>query len=286
MANVEGTKAAILKQESPVGLKSLIEQSSKELGRALPQHMQPERLVRIALTCIRQTPDLQLCTPESFLGALFTAAQLGLEPVAGRAYILPYNNNRRKPDGSWHSVKEAQFMVGYKGLVDLYFRHAKAGQLDWGTVCANDEFDFKLGTNAFLNHRPRLTNRGDAIGYWAMATLVSGGTPFKVMSKEDCLIHGMQHSKTFDKKKNAFYENSPWATETDGMCLKTVLIQLMKLLPLSAELQKAISADETSRDYRQGISDMFDLPPNSLSTSEPPPEPEPPPTATPTKEAA
>ena len=53
------------------------------------------------------------------MGALFTAAQIGIEPVGGRAYILPYQNNRKKPDGSWHSVMEAQFQLGYKGIAEL-----------------------------------------------------------------------------------------------------------------------------------------------------------------------
>jgi recombinational DNA repair protein RecT len=43
------------------------------------------------------------------------------------------------------------------------------------------------------------------------------------------------------------------------MCLKTVLIQLAKLLPLSIEIQQAIQADETSRDYRSGIDSAMDL---------------------------
>ena len=44
------------------------------------------------------------------------------------------------------------------------------------------------------------------------------------------------------------------------MALKTVLVQLAKLLPLSVELQRAISADETSRDFRAGIENALDLP--------------------------
>jgi recombination protein RecT len=74
------------------------------------------------------------------------------------------------------------------------------------------------------------------------------------------MAHGRQHSKTFDAKTGQFYPASPWAKEPDAMCLKTVLIQLAKLLPLSIELQRAISADETSREYREGIDDALDIP--------------------------
>lgn len=263
MASIADTKAIIAKTNGSTDIRSVIKKSVKELGRVLPAHMNPERLARIALTNIRLVPELQKCTPESFLGALFTAAQIGIEPIAGRAYILPYNNNRKQPDGSWRIVKEAQFMIGYKGMAELFYRHEKAVQLDWAEVHANDEFDYEYGTEAFLKHKPALKDRGEVTMYWAMAKLQNGGKPFMVMSKDDCMEHGRKHSKTFDKKSGQFFDKSPWATNPDAMCLKTVLIQLAKLLPLSVELQRAIAADETSREYRAGIEDALDTPPTN-----------------------
>ena len=241
-------------------LRTLIEKSAKELGRALPEHLRSDRLVRIALTCVRQNPELGRCTPESFLGALFTAAQLGIEPVGGRAYLLPFRNSRKKPDGSWHSVLEAQFVLGYKGLAEMFYRHDKSVQLEWGIVHQNDEFDFEKGTSSYLKHKPILTNRGEPIAYYVVASLNNGGKVFEIMSREDCLAHGRKHSKTIDKKTGEFYAASPWSTSPDSMCLKTVLVQLCKVLPLSVELQKAIQVDESSRDYRHGVKDVVDVP--------------------------
>lgn len=248
-------------------LRHLIEQSSKELARALPEHMRPERLVRIALTCIRTNPDLAKCTPESFLGSLFVAAQLGVEPVAGQAYILPFNN-KRNVNGEWKTIKEAQFILGYKGLGSLFYRHEKAVELSWGIVHKNDEFDYEYGTSAKLKHKPSMSDRGPVIGYYVVAKLAGGGTPFMYMSEADCVEHGKKHSKTYDKTKQEFYASSPWKTSKDAMCLKTVLIQLGKLLPLSVEIQRAIAADETSREYRRGIDDALDLTPTTTWEAE------------------
>lgn len=259
MASAQAVGKEIQSASAPKGLQELIKSSAKELAKALPEHMRPERLVRIALTCVRLNPELTKCTQESFLGALFTAAQLGLEPVAGRAYILPFNN-KRKVGNEWVTVKEAQFMAGYKGLADLFYRHEKAVQLEWGVYQKGDEFDYQMGTNAHIKHKPAMTGRGEPIAYYVIATLKNGGKVFQVMSREECMEHGKKHSKTYDKTKNEFYRSSPWATAPDSMCLKTVLIQLAKLLPLSIELQKAIAADETSREFRAGIEDVFDLP--------------------------
>lgn len=260
MANIETMKAALTAQPEPQTIQALIEKSAKELGKALPEHMRPERLVRIALTCLRLNPELGRCTQASLLGSLFTAAQIGIEPVAGRAYLLPFNNNKKQPDGSWKSIKEAQFVLGYKGLAELFYRHEKAVELTWSDVCANDEFEYQYGTDAYLKHKPALKMRGETVAFYVVAKLQNGGRPFRVMSKDDCMAHGRKHSKTYDKKTGEFYSSSPWATNPDAMCLKTVLIQLAKLLPLSVEVQRAIEADESSRDFRDGVSDALDLP--------------------------
>ncbi len=222
--------------------------------------MNAERVVRIALTCIRQNPELSKCTQESFLGALFTSAQLGIEPIAGRAYLLPFNNSRKKPDGSWHTVKECQFIMGYRGLVDLFYRHKSAINLNWGVVKEGDGFNYENGTNSYLMHRENKVAGAATKGYWVMANLINGGKPFHYMTLNECLEHGVRHSKTWDKKTSKFYDSSPWAKDQDAMCLKTVLIQLMKILPMSIELQRAVEADETSRDFRKGIDDVLDLP--------------------------
>jgi len=263
MATTETVKNALANTQTR-DLKSLIESSVKELGRALPDHLKPERLVRIALTCVRLNPELAKCTPESFLGALFTSAQLGVEPIAGRAYILPFWNNRKQPDGSWKKILEAQFMMGYRGVADLFYRHEKAVQLDWGVVHKNDDFQYEYGTEARLKHIPAQRDRGPVTHYYVVGTLNGGGKPFMVMSYADCLEHGKKHSKTYDKKTGSFFNSSPWVTAEDSMCLKTVLIQLAKLLPLSVDLQRAIAADETSREYRRGIDDALDPPDNTV----------------------
>ena len=260
MATPQSVTKDIAAAPKPTGITDLINKSIKELGRALPDHLSAERLARIALTCVRLNPDLTRCTPESFMGALFTAAQLGIEPVAGRAYLLPFKNNHKKADGSWHSVMECQLIMGYKGLADLFYRHDKAVQLEWGVRHEKDDFAYEYGTRSFLRHVEAAGDRGPVVGYYVIATLQGGGKPFKYMGAVDCLEHGRKHSKTYNSKSGEFYESSPWVTATDSMCLKTVLIQLAKILPLSVQLQRAIAADETSREFRQGIDDALDLP--------------------------
>lgn len=251
---------ALATKEKPQGIESMIDASVRELKQALPAHMSAERLARIALTCVRMNPTLSECTPLSFMGALFTSAQVGIEPVADQAYILPFNNSR-KVGGEWKTLKEAQFILGYRGLASLFFRHEKTIALSWGVVKENDEFDYQKGTDSFLHHKPAKTNRGETVGYWVVAEIAGGGKPFEYMSVEECMEHGKKHSKS--AQNGNFGPKSPWTTNPDSMCLKTVLKQLMKLLPCSVELRRAVAADETSREFKHDIGDALDIPDNT-----------------------
>lgn len=261
---VAKVKAQVIEQRKKAKpIEILIEQSLKELGKAVPSFMNAERLGRIALTTIRLNPKLAECTPESFLGALFQSAQLGLEPnVEGQAYIIAYLNNKKivNPDGktTWHKVMEAQFQIGYKGYIELFYRHGSAEFIDMHTVYENDIFECEYGTNAKLRHCPAFKDRGEVVAYYAIAKIKNGGSVFKVMGKDECIEHGKTHSKCYDKEKQCFMKDTPWAKDLNSMCKKTVLIQLAKLLPKSIELQKALAMDNTTKSVI--TTDMFSVP--------------------------
>ena len=228
--NITQIKNKIAVQEqNKVSIKDIINSQVNELKKCLPSDMTPERMCRIALNNYRQNPKLASCTPESFIAALFTSAQLGLEPgVGGQAYLIPYGN-------------KVNFQIGYKGLVKLFYRSKNSLALDMQKVCKNDKFEYELGTDGFIKHTPALTNRGEVIAYYAVATLAGGAKTFKIMSKQECIEHGKKHSKSFSDK------SSPWQTEPDAMCMKTVLIQLLKVLPNSIEIQRALDMDNTTK---------------------------------------
>ncbi len=261
---VEKLKVQVIEQRQKAKpIEVLIQKSLNELGKAVPSCMSAERLARIAFTTLRLNSKLTECTPESFLGALFQSAQLGLEPnVEGQAYIIPYLNSKKitnpetgKPE--WIKVMEAQFQIGYKGYIELFYRHNAADYIDMHTVYENDIFEFNYGTEAYLKHCPTFKDRGNVIAFYAVAKIKNGGSVFKVMSKEECMAHGETHSKCFDKETKTFDKNSPWFKDPNAMCKKTVLIQLAKLLPKSIELQKALAMDNTTKSKVD--LDMFNI---------------------------
>ena len=78
-------------------MQQYIKQMEGEIKKALPSVMTPERFTRITLSALSTNPKLAQCTPQSFLGAMMTAAQLGLEPNTplGQAYLIPYWNSKQ-----------------------------------------------------------------------------------------------------------------------------------------------------------------------------------------------
>lgn len=188
----------------------------KELERAAANHMDPDRLVRIALTLTRQ-PGLAECTPQSILSCMMQSAQLGLEPVLGRAYYVPFKNR---------GVPEATFMIGYQGLIDLARRSGELKMIYAEIVYANDDFRYQLGLEPELVHVPASGERGKAIGAYAVAHYKDGGYNFAYLTEAD--INKL-------KARSRAGDSGPWATDEEMMWRKTAIKALRPYLPLSVQ---------------------------------------------------
>lgn len=228
-----------VKKASPSkGMEQLLTKMGGQIQKALPSMVSSERFQRVALTAFSNNTKLQQCDPMSFIAAMMQSAQLGLEPNTplGQAYLIPYG-------------KQVQFQIGYKGLLELAQRSGKIKTLYAHEVRENDTFDIDYGLNQTLTHKPLLKgDRGEVIGYYAVYHLDTGGNSFIFMTKDEVLEHAKRFSKT--------YSSGPWQTDFDAMAKKTVIKQLLKYAPLSIELQKATSMDET---VKTEISDDMSL---------------------------
>ena len=144
--NGEGNKPASPAQTIAAYLKKM----GPEIEKALPKHMDADRMARIALTTIRTNPQLLECTVPSLMGAVMQAAQLGLEPgLIGHCYFVPFWNNKKKQ-------REVQFIIGYKGMIDLARRSGHIESIYAHCVYENDEFEYELGLHPKLVHKPAL----------------------------------------------------------------------------------------------------------------------------------
>src|SRR5262245_34215703 len=96
----------------------LLMKYKEQIAMALPKHLTPERMIRVALTAVSRSPQLQKCTPATIAGCVVQASILGLEPdgVLGEAYLVPFWN---KKAGGGKGSYECQLIPGYQGLLKL-----------------------------------------------------------------------------------------------------------------------------------------------------------------------
>lgn len=194
------------------------------------------------VAAFQRNPKLRECTPVSVINSFMIMAQLELMPsdISGEAYVIPYNN-KRNINGQWVKVMEAQFQLGYQGLVTLFYRSG-AKDIAAEIVRKNDKFSY---VNGVLHHEPDVfsDDRGEAIGAYVVVRLSSGGSVTKVMSAKEILLIGEKFSKSWSTA------DSPWKPENDPQLWtwkKTVLKQCGKLVPKNEIIVKAI--DEDNKD--------------------------------------
>ena len=190
-----------------------------------------------------QNKMLAEATPESIIGAAMTAATLNL-PInnqIGHAYIVPF---KEKQDDNTYLTK-AQFMLGYKGLLQLCLRSGlfKFNNVKDVRVGEIQHFDYLTGEIDFqweqdYGKRQKLA----VIGYVHYYELLSGYRSTKFMTIEELKAHGKKFSKTFGSQ----YGN--WNKEFEAMCKKTVTKLHLNdgSAPLTIDIQNAILTDQAS----------------------------------------
>lgn len=231
-------------------IEDMIKAMSPEIKNALPEVITPERFTRMALNTLNNNVKLRDCSPVTFLAAMMNAAQLGLEPNTqlGQAYLIPYRN---------HGKMECQFQIGYKGLIDLVYRNPNIQTVQAQCVYENDTFEYELGLEPKLIHKPALTDRGSLILVYALWKAENGGYGFEVMSKDDIDAHARRYSQSYNSS------SSPWKSNFEEMAKKTVIKKCLKYAPLRSDILRAVSNDET---IKSSISvDMSEVAPDEVA---------------------
>ena len=230
--------AEIAGQQKP--LTELVREMQGEFQKANAS-LDAGQLVRDVHTAISQNPKLRDCEPYSILGGAMTFAQLGLRVgVLGHGWLLPIRDNRAQ-------VMKAQLILGYKGLVELVGRSQLITDLGVHGVYTKDveQGRFRMGFDAGLrvfSHTPDwFADRGELLG-WYGAAKTRGFDTYTVT--EPWTVARMQaHRDAFAMAKKDGRVVGPWASNFEAMAAKTVLLDLMKLLPKSTEVARAIAAD-------------------------------------------
>lgn len=175
------------------------------------------------LSVLQGSQSLKSASNESIYAAAMKAAVLNLpiEPSLGRAYLVPYKG-------------QAQFQLGYKGLIELAQRSGQYKNINAGIVYKSQLISYNpLFEELILDFsKPQ----DEIVGYFAAFKLLNGFEKVSFWTVEKVTAHGKKFSKSF--------ASGPWKTDFDAMAQKTILKDILsKYGPLSVEMQKAIEED-------------------------------------------
>lgn len=221
--------AAGAEGDAPKDFPTMLKAWLPEIQRALPKHMDGDRMARIALTEFRKNPLLGKCAPKSVFAAIVVASQLGLEPgVMGQCYLVPYFNDKK-------SRYECQLIPGWQGLADLATRTGRASV--WtGAVFKGDEFEWGLGDRPFIQHKRGDEDESEAnlTHVYAVGRVKGAEWPIiEVWTKAKVERHLKKYNKQGDKHY-ALHGN----LEMYGR--KVALLQVLKYMPKSPEVAAVV----------------------------------------------
>lgn len=238
-ATGEPSKALAKREAQPKDFPTMLAAWKGEIARALPKHLNADRMARIALTCFRNVPKLGECDPRSVFSAVIQAAQLGIEPgLMGEAHLVPFK-------------EQCQLIPGYQGLIKLAKQTGQVVDVYAMAVREGDRFRCSFGLNRSLEHDPKAgkggfpapdKERGEVIGFYAVAVFKDGTRTFVVLGR-DAVERIRDQSRGYQMAKK-FKRDTPWDTHFEEMGQKTAIRRLCKTLPKSPELAVALALED------------------------------------------
>jgi recombination protein RecT len=260
---------------STPGYQKLINNTLKDPKRA-------QRFVASITSAVAVNPALQECDPATILSGALLGESLNLSPSPqlGQYYLVPFDNKKK-------GCKDAQFVLGYKGLVQLalrsgYYKHLNVMAVKAGELVRFDPLTEEIELSLIQDENEREMTA--TIGYVAMFEYLNGFSKTIYWSREKMVNHADRYSPAFSKNatsgkypkvsfddycagnypsSDAWKYSSFWYKDFDGMAYKTMLRQLIsKWGVMSTELQTAFESDsemEQDADYMQA--EEIQLPP-------------------------
>jgi len=199
---------------------------------------------------------LRACDEMSILGALYKAVSLNfrLEPEFGECYLIP----RSVQDGTDQTGKRKYksvcvFQIGYRGWKAMALQSGNVSFIESREVYKEDKFEFRYGTNAFLQHSPAEENSGNTTHFYARAKLRDSNEVFEVINKQtaeksrrfsesqyDKVGSYPNQTKVFSEKPKGF-----WANGYAAMALRGPIKRLCAMLPLTQAIESGMQSDGT-----------------------------------------
>lgn len=218
------------------------------------------------LQIVNSNAMLRNAEPLSVFNAACMAATLNLplQNGLGFAYIVPYQNRKEKKT-------EAQFQLGYKGLIQLAQRSGLFKRLVAVPVYEKQLLNEDPINGYEFDWKQKPESGEKPIGYYAYFQLINSFTAELYMTAFEVDQHAQRYSQTYrtylDKKAKGQWATSVWADNFEAMALKTVMkLLLSKQAPLSVEMQQAVLADQAV--VKDADKNEFSYPDNEVQDAE------------------
>lgn len=184
------------------------------------------------VSLVANNAALQKCEPLGVMYSAMKAATLNLplETNLGFAYVIPYTSR---------GVTEAQFQIGYKGLVQLCIRSGQFTRINVSDVREGEFISHDILTGDMTIRAAADRDGLPVVGYVAYFRLVNGFEKSMYWTVRQIQEHAGKYSQTAKRGYGM------WVEEFDSMAKKTVLkLLLSKYAPMSLDLQSAVIADQ------------------------------------------
>lgn len=221
-----------LRNSSSKSMVQVLDKYRAEMEAVAPPHVSAERILYQAAAIFTRDHNLQVCRPDTIVAAVLQAACLGLEidPIMQHIAFVPI-----RKDG----VALCELWIQYSGLIQLIRNSGEVQNIRAKVVREEDEFDYRYGTDPFIHHKPKMSNRGELTHAYAILNLLNGGEDFIVLEKSEVMA-------VKAVSRGAESPHSPWnkKDQEQWMWAKCAIKVIRKYAPISTNLHKQMASDQ------------------------------------------
>src|ERR1700719_3088618 len=249
ITNVEPASHPLIK------LKTQFIDRQAEFHAGLPAHIPVERFIRVILTACQLNPELLKADRASLFTSAMKAATDGLLPDNREGALVIY---KTKVASEW--IAKVSWMPMIAGIRKKVRNSDTIATWDVHTVHEKDHFEFELGDDPFIKHRPFLGDRGAMVAVYSVAVLKSGEKTRDVMSRSE--VDYVRD--TYSKRDRDGKFSGAWVKSYDEMAKKTVARRHSKVLPMSTDLDDLLRRDDELYDLEGKSDKRLTAPPKTL----------------------
>jgi len=241
LKNQLAEKSTQVVDPSKLGFKALMNTPAMKKKFTDILHEKSDSFMGSLMTLVGGDNYLSQAEPITIIASALKAATMDLpiDKNLGYAYVVPFNRSE-KVGNKWIKHNEAQFILGYKGYIQLAQRSGQYKALNALAIYDGQLIDWNPLTEEFtFDYKAKLSD--EVIGYVGFFELLNGFKKTVYWTKQEIESHRIKNAKGYDKEKLS----GAWIDNYDSMAIKTVLRNMLsKWGLLSVEMQSAITSDE------------------------------------------